>query len=1052
MVDASRSVQRQTQDLEYWLDFISKTIASWDQEGTFSSERVLMVVGSKIDLRNPEDILSTLQLETQYRDVIHRTDKHGKVFNKDWVRAVTISSTAIDTIAKLQVELFELARTVKANGSVYGPILRKASSLFSILQEKSRKEGVVVCKQAQVSEDMEALEYLHNTGEIAFLRESGWLCLDGPILERGVGLFIGPELHQEALGVSSRFTRAAILNKKVVLSRLQELLTTLDKKVEVIESILEVMTAIGICFESEVVKGGAGGEREVEIVFPSELGQCDNLVLPPSKHRDSKCHRWSINKLSEEMGRELFQKVLCGLWGLRCREYRAYINGILVIPTLAGLQQNDSSTSTDAARAKKNVVLVETKSVSVIVSSRRPEAIEEVTRIVLKCMGDPKDILIEKKEDTEKSPISGAIAGSPPLIPGRCISAQEVAALLLQSSPPPSPHYLSTSALPSTSPSSSASAASTSSLSSSAYLTSSSSAVTTTTTTKDFFGVVLTPGDFHPSLQREFDFVKRSLFEFMSRGFMDFDFELEKVVMVFNSQVESKFMNKMHQFLWDSRPAPEHQFEHPESDEWKRRQRCLKSLEDYVLRVPGSERTNLLLGWHGHERQFLYSNVVNGHYMPGPIAASTISELKGGKMRGRDFGYFGRGAYFSQSPQYVLRYLRESGKEFVLQLSWILPGRVYPVIEPIKGPTTLHGQPCVPGFDSHYVLTNKTSPVRLGEKPVGDELVVFSSEQVYPRYLVFLTRAQSIRTLFGEIEGTGFGVLPPGPVLIWVDDMRPDALEKIKAAQGRLPETRRVNLYHFSSTGEALSWIAKHLEPLRARAKLGQVRIATNSWRSAEVEVMAGKRLYQLIRGSPIFKEFNETPFLVYCGDQETSGFTEEDQKDRLLKITDKFQEAYKFGGETLSWVKDQPWLEWKVLEGRGLYIRVVGLTGLDAIQQRKWYYAVITQQQHSNESSSWRTLITKPGKWEWMSPRLSPDLEVRITIYRHRSMWNDNDLGFVIVRMTDIEKLKRSDGPEESEWPLTETDAQDREKGSGESRLKVKMRLRVLETDLGWF
>src|SRR5690606_9652456 len=125
---------------------------------------------------------------------------------------------------------------------------------------------------------------------------------------------------------------------------------------------------------------------------------------------------------------------------------------------------------------------------------------------------------------------------------------------------------------------------------------------------------------------------------------------------------------------------------------------------------------------------------VRGHYIPPPITPEEDFDLKRGCMVG-DLGNFGRGAYFSQYPQYVLPYIRDG---LVLQLSWVLPGRIFPVIEPITGLTTLHGQPCVPGFNSHYTLTGRGGEAcGLDKTPHGDELVVFNSNQILPRYLVF---------------------------------------------------------------------------------------------------------------------------------------------------------------------------------------------------------------------------------------------------------------------------------------------------------------------------
>ncbi len=56
-------------------------------------------------------------------------------------------------------------------------------------------------------------------------------------------------------------------------------------------------------------------------------------------------------------------------------------------------------------------------------------------------------------------------------------------------------------------------------------------------------------------------------------------------------------------------------------------------------------------------------------------------------------------------------------------------GRPYPVV------TKLDGQGCMPGYDSHVCLVNGFLPCGPNEEPTGDEIVIFRSEQILPRYV-----------------------------------------------------------------------------------------------------------------------------------------------------------------------------------------------------------------------------------------------------------------------------------------------------------------------------
>ena len=85
-----------------------------------------------------------------------------------------------------------------------------------------------------------------------------------------------------------------------------------------------------------------------------------------------------------------------------------------------------------------------------------------------------------------------------------------------------------------------------------------------------------------------------------------------------------------------------------------------------------------------------------------------------------------------------------------LLLSWVLLGRVYPVIEspiapadqPLRERKDLHGKPCIEGYDSHYAIVDRYYfPCHDDEEPMADEAVVFRPSQILPRYLMYYRKS-----------------------------------------------------------------------------------------------------------------------------------------------------------------------------------------------------------------------------------------------------------------------------------------------------------------------
>jgi hypothetical protein len=123
------------------------------------------------------------------------------------------------------------------------------------------------------------------------------------------------------------------------------------------------------------------------------------------------------------------------------------------------------------------------------------------------------------------------------------------------------------------------------------------------------------------------------------------------------------------------------------------------------------------------------------------ILANNLQMHKAGQL---DKGWFGAGLYFSKHADYTFIYNTtgefrpvEAGDEgCVLQCS-ILPGTSYPTTK------LMMGAPCQAGFDSHV-------------SPNGFEHVVFSSDQILPRYVLHYKVVAAPGSFFdGSIEQTG---------------------------------------------------------------------------------------------------------------------------------------------------------------------------------------------------------------------------------------------------------------------------------------------------------
>jgi len=106
-----------------------------------------------------------------------------------------------------------------------------------------------------------------------------------------------------------------------------------------------------------------------------------------------------------------------------------------------------------------------------------------------------------------------------------------------------------------------------------------------------------------------------------------------------------------------------------------------------------------------------------------------------------DSGYYGKGIYFTSSAMYTLPYICKR-KDPTLLICYALPGNPFPVIENQAGDESLLGTALKSGYQSHYVLCNRTGHIYQFNNTGNefyDELVLSHSNQVIPAYKVSLS-------------------------------------------------------------------------------------------------------------------------------------------------------------------------------------------------------------------------------------------------------------------------------------------------------------------------
>lgn len=146
-----------------------------------------------------------------------------------------------------------------------------------------------------------------------------------------------------------------------------------------------------------------------------------------------------------------------------------------------------------------------------------------------------------------------------------------------------------------------------------------------------------------------------------------------------------------------------------------------------------------------HSRERAIGNILLTAHGTDLAVAEKIAQTGFASISSNDAGWYGRGIYFSSSGLYCFPYFALR-KNPVLLLSWVLPGNIYPVIENHLGPDSIEGQSLKPGYNSHYVCTDRTGQVYEPSNEANDsvkfnEIVIIQESQVLPAYIVEIDRS-----------------------------------------------------------------------------------------------------------------------------------------------------------------------------------------------------------------------------------------------------------------------------------------------------------------------
>jgi len=117
-----------------------------------------------------------------------------------------------------------------------------------------------------------------------------------------------------------------------------------------------------------------------------------------------------------------------------------------------------------------------------------------------------------------------------------------------------------------------------------------------------------------------------------------------------------------------------------------------------------------------------------------------------GSLSSLDLGFYGKGIYFTSSCMYALPYYADKRYPAFL-VSLVTPGNSRPIVEAPKEANSFLGVSIDPGYQSHFILTNKGGlPCTLREDYFY-ELVIDEVNLIVPIFLVTVPRSTALDLL-----------------------------------------------------------------------------------------------------------------------------------------------------------------------------------------------------------------------------------------------------------------------------------------------------------------
>jgi len=394
---------------------------------------------------------------------------------------------------------------------------------------------------------------------------------------------------------------------------------------------------------------------------------------------------------------------------------------------------------------------------------------------------------------------------------------------------------------------------------------------------RELYYTELTDSETDAARRKEFNHVRQQWYEFVGAD-SSHDLEIDKVVALHNPALEQQFMEAFFDIQRRLQSADNDFVLLRDHDSSKAALQAFieRRLNDSLLCAIGSDQANLMLAWRGDLDHAHFAKAFYGFARLPELTAEQAQELRVGKPS-QDYGWFGRGNYFTQYPSYgraySLKRARDSRRSSAtirrddigtdtdtdddvhaalpLMLSFILMGRTYPVTEPCSLPfdQNLVGKPCVPGYDSHYALVSGPSSVMLPissptERPTADEIVVFNPCQILPRYIVYSSR----RSLVPAPTGRN--------TVLWVAAASMPAELQQWIAMHNLAEVRE-----FQSRRQLEAWMRRYSQVL-APLVPHRIRIITQSVLDDATNERGGEILIQHFKSSA---EWSRIPIALAC-------------------------------------------------------------------------------------------------------------------------------------------------------------------------------------------